>query len=648
MFLMLASFGKSRVPGICVAVVALVAVWSSLAPVAKADPTGGFIAVINNDGTFADSRRTVQYFAADDFVEGMIQTATPLFSVFVGWDDPLASPNPSNFEDIEAITVDPATGDTYILAFDSTSAGAVGTVNSNGETNGTFDLYKVPFSTVYNDWDTNYRGHDVRTETLVKGPAPHSDSANVNNIDYVTYGAGPEHSALAGQFSTSHSNQVILPGAAVKIGEIARNDFTGTTDFFDFSLEFIDAQTLFLIDDALEATSTNPQNKENDHAFRVVRQLATSPGAADHSTLVDRGGPPENDNWDGGWDRLTTESWESELTQLVNLDSVGHSEPMSMSQLYDAGGGVRGFWVTERDFFTAPAVADYNENGVADAADYTVWRDNLGFTGGTPGEVPGDGTTTGDLDGIPDGNVTEDDFLFWRAHFGEGAQGTGDSVAFLTIDGSGNATGYRTINDGSPNSFYTISDDPATSPFTFDGKANNVFVDQDTGDLIIVESGFFDNDDTGDGLHDVDQEPGVLRVSVDYDDAGEIVLGTWEDKVFLDPDKDPGATGVAFGSYSTYDSVNDKVYFFQPGFGSETPSYVTDLHVLDLTTGLTESYLNVVTDLLVFPGSFDDDVAFFTLGGIGAGSGAAAVPEPASLALLAMGLIGLWGVGRRR
>lgn len=70
---------------------------------------------------------------------------------------------------------------------------------------------------------------------------------------------------------------------------------------------------------------------------------------------------------------------------------------------------------------------DYNGDGVVDAADYTVWRDNLNATG-TPGEVLGDGTTTGDLLGIPDGVVDEWDYSFWRAHFGES-----------TLSGSGSA-----------------------------------------------------------------------------------------------------------------------------------------------------------------------------------------------------------------
>jgi hypothetical protein len=49
--------------------------------------------------------------------------------------------------------------------------------------------------------------------------------------------------------------------------------------------------------------------------------------------------------------------------------------------------------------------ADYNLNGVTDAGDYTIWRDNLGMMGGA---------LLGDGDGTGDGNVTQEDYDMWR------------------------------------------------------------------------------------------------------------------------------------------------------------------------------------------------------------------------------------------
>ncbi len=53
------------------------------------------------------------------------------------------------------------------------------------------------------------------------------------------------------------------------------------------------------------------------------------------------------------------------------------------------------------------STGDYNEDGVIDAADYTVWRDVLA-AGGT--ELPNDPTP---------GTVDESDYVYWKAHFGE-------------------------------------------------------------------------------------------------------------------------------------------------------------------------------------------------------------------------------------
>ena len=65
---------------------------------------------------------------------------------------------------------------------------------------------------------------------------------------------------------------------------------------------------------------------------------------------------------------------------------------------------------------------DYNGNGVVDAADYTVWRNNLGkeFTV-TP--TPADG------DGDGDGEVTIADYEYWKARFGMTEVGAGAITA---------------------------------------------------------------------------------------------------------------------------------------------------------------------------------------------------------------------------
>ena len=57
------------------------------------------------------------------------------------------------------------------------------------------------------------------------------------------------------------------------------------------------------------------------------------------------------------------------------------------------------------------AAADYNHNGIVDAADYVLWRKSLGST------------TNLAADGNHNGMVDNDDFELWRSTFGELAMG---------------------------------------------------------------------------------------------------------------------------------------------------------------------------------------------------------------------------------
>ncbi|WP_197526681.1 hypothetical protein [Botrimarina colliarenosi] len=64
--------------------------------------------------------------------------------------------------------------------------------------------------------------------------------------------------------------------------------------------------------------------------------------------------------------------------------------------------------VLEYSVVAAPLPGDYNDDGVVDAADYTVWRDAEG------GDVP---SGTG-ADGNDDGKIDQDDYDIWAAHYG--------------------------------------------------------------------------------------------------------------------------------------------------------------------------------------------------------------------------------------
>ncbi len=68
---------------------------------------------------------------------------------------------------------------------------------------------------------------------------------------------------------------------------------------------------------------------------------------------------------------------------------------------------------------------DFNGDGHVDAADYTVWRDNLGTTGVA---------TSAMGDANNDGNVTAEDYAIWRSYFGQTAiDFAGASLANATV-----------------------------------------------------------------------------------------------------------------------------------------------------------------------------------------------------------------------
>jgi hypothetical protein len=67
---------------------------------------------------------------------------------------------------------------------------------------------------------------------------------------------------------------------------------------------------------------------------------------------------------------------------------------------------------------SALLAGDYNQNGIVDAADYTVWRDHLGQMLTLPNEDPGQ----------TPGWVTQEDYIVWMSHFGQTA-GSGSGAA---------------------------------------------------------------------------------------------------------------------------------------------------------------------------------------------------------------------------
>ncbi len=169
--------------------------------------------------------------------------------------------------------------------------------------------------------------------------------------------------------------------------------------------------------------------------FDLVNNGGTlAPGNSTGHTLID-----------GDYDQNATSTLEIEIAALADFDTVSVTGAANLNGLLNvildsgftlssgdsfeiltagsltnsgialASGGDNDLFTLDVDTGTGivtllPAssglTGDYNEDGVIDAADYTVWRDNFGET------IPNDPTG---------GVATEADYDYWKAHFGESA-----------------------------------------------------------------------------------------------------------------------------------------------------------------------------------------------------------------------------------
>jgi len=509
-----------QLPRVLTSVTAALFAAAFTAPV-MAQPTGGFIAVLDDDANNSNSSKSVVFYDADDM-------SSPLFAVFMGWKDSntqlvIGQPVTTGVaRSVQSMAIDPVTGDTYVLAIDRDAPqGSVYTpdaddINFGGlssNTEGDYDLLKVDFQFAYNDWVTN------------------------QGSSYVTYINTPGQSYTGG---AANDNEVDLPGVLDKIGEISKpafNDFApnGGAAYIDSHLDFVDQDTLVVLDRVNNAvtaqTDIDNAPQANDAQVRVISRVSTSPGAAT---------APGAAGGDGGWNEGTSESWISTVVGSPMMDSVGLGEYVSTALVNDPVTGTLGLWIGEND---------------------------------QPGS-------------------------------------TGDPIAFFEINNlTGTAgNGLKQFNVGAGTDVFVLDDNPVLDPSSNDGDVTGIHVNPLTGDLFIIEGGFFDT---------VQDEPAVIiREVTSYDNgSGQIEFGAW-DYIQLDlslvADDD---TLITEGRRTTYDYVNNVMYFYDfdsvaPGAGG---SFVFDWYALDLDTGLvTQAHIDADDSTRGF--GTEDRYEFFCLG----------------------------------
>ncbi len=444
---------------------------------ATAQPTGGFVALLDKQNNFGDSRQSVVFYDVDDLT-------APLFAVFSGEKATADNRSPNS------ITVDPTTGDVYLIAEDRDAAAGVfvpGVPADNipDNTEGSYDLLKIPFATLYNDWTTN------------------------QNSNYVTYNPGP-----FGHPSGGNASEVQFNTAVEKIGEIARPEFV-PGEFFDTHLEFVNQDTLLLIDRPTASLATGDL-PENDSQVRALRRVSTAPGQATVNPTLDV----------GGFNAGTTESWESVVLGRLQLDATTTSEVNGIAFVDDAATGRTGLWILESDAGQNDTVTPANNQG-----DIFTFFDITNFDG-----EAGNG-------------------------FAEFQIGAGPDFPTVTV----------------------LDDNPVIDPSANNGDGDRIFVDRDSGSVVIVESGFFDNPQ---------DEPSVItREILNYQNGdGRIEVGGWGYNQLSVSGVDDDDSVITDGRWTVYDDVNNDVYFFDldnTANSTNGTGFDHDWYRLDLDTGIT-------------------------------------------------------------
>jgi len=576
----------------CAALVAIL----GLAGSASAVPLGGFAVVLDADANNGDSSKTAVVYDIDDM-------STPLFAMYVGWKKATLSTVLSTttisgtHRSPDAVTVDPNTGDIYILARDSDSPSGVTTptpalapayaaANIPDSTEGDYDILKMDFQSTYNQWEANQASFQATFGstyvTFVNDPI----TPGVVTDTSITF----QRNADGDGNSPGNKNEVLFQGFMTKIGEVA-NPLIDKTDT-EPHLEFVDQNTLLLVDvftadldntRGIDGTFGPNDIPANDREVRALRRVSTSPNLATEPT-----GPSISE---GGWNRGTTESWESTVLGRVNMDgAVGDptgttSEVVSTTFYKDPATGVMGLWIAESD----------------------IGGDQVGFF-----EIA-------DLNG--------DD----------------------TGAGSTNLNGFRDFNVAGGTPFFILDNDPTVDPLTNDGNADGIHVNPNTGDIFMIESGNFDTiddgiDQDGDG-NTANEEFGhaafgahepsiILREVTSYDNgSGQIDFGAWK-TVKLDFSGPDGIAGnaddivdddglVTDGRRTVYDYVTNTMYFYDfdsPGttvhgaFNGGAPNvFEFDWYGVDLTSGaVTAGFLDSDESTRGF--GTEDRYEFFCLG----------------------------------
>jgi hypothetical protein len=191
--------------------------------------------------------------------------------------------------------------------------------------------------------------------------------------------------------------------------------------------------TEFGVQGSVTSDTARIRNMEESHRMLFGTPAATgflywgwSASATDPN--LQGGGVLVDENWNltpvgEAWKALR-DSWNTELTAVVGPDGTIEFNGFFGDYELTFGDQTLDLALSKGDSLYSLVVAagDYNADGTVDAADYTVWRDNLG--------APTEAAINNNGDG---GGISPSDYAYWKARFGTMAGSGGGSLGAAAV-----------------------------------------------------------------------------------------------------------------------------------------------------------------------------------------------------------------------